>query len=187
MSLVYEIVDQRDIQKKTKARYPSAVVVAKLLKIANAKTVLDVTYGRGRFYKWEKPQTLIGVDPKLWKWIVEPDIFYQMTVFRFCREIAEENIKLNQVDVVVIDPPAWNYGIRYNKRDEYAYIIGTPQTIIEQGLKAARLLNSRYLLLHFNKMLDLGEKVYIIQFRWFAHYLYTENKNKSYYILYKLH
>jgi len=184
---MYELIDQRDIQRKTRCRYPSAVVVSKLLQRANASTVVDTTFGKGRFYSYLKPDKLIGVDPIRWEWIIKPDVFHQMTVFRFCREIEEGKISYDSVDVVVVDPPAWNDGIRYNRRDEYSYIIGTAKMIIDYSLKAARLLRSRYLLLHFNRVPDIAEIDYVVQFRWFSRYLYTENKNSSYYILYRLY
>jgi len=184
--LTEEHIDQRDIQKKGNlfAKYPASYIILKILTKYNINYVLDVTYGRGRFYRLYRPKLLIGIDPIRWEWIVRPDEFYKMTVFHFFRSLRNGEVIIDKdLDCVVIDPPKWNM-VSYNKRDEYNFIIGTPKDIIEYGRKVNELVKAPYILLHFNQQLPIGEPIHIVKFRWLARYAHTEDKNLSYYILY---
>ena len=182
-----EFIDQRDIQKRGNlfTKYPTAYIISKIMSKYNVVNVLDVTYGRGRFYRLYRPKLLIGVDPIRWEWIVRPDEFYKMTVFHFFRSLRNGEVIIDKdLDCVVIDPPKWNYIATYRKRNEFNFIIGTPKDIIEYGRKVSELINSKYILLHFNQQLPIGEPIHIVKFRWLARYAHTEDKNLSYYILY---
>jgi len=186
--VVEEFIDQRDIQRRgyLYVYYPSSAVVADILRKYGVRDVLDVTYGRGRFYVMYRPRTLVGVDPMKWDWIVKPDTFHQTTVYHFYRLLKGNEVIIDKpIDCVVIDPPHWSKNATYRKRDEYNYIIGTPKDIIEHGRKVAELVKAPYILLHFNQQLPIGEPIHIVKFRWFARYAHTENKNLSYYILYR--
>jgi hypothetical protein len=171
-------LDQREIQKKggKAAKFPSAYIIADILKSINAQSVLDVTYGKGRFYAIYRPNRLIGADPKKWDWIVEPDEFYQVPVWKLV-EIFD-----GSADVVVCDPPRWNMDVQYNKRGEYNYIIGTPELIIKYATKIAKKIDA-YLLLHYNKLLNLPVER-DVQMRWIARYLNSERPSLSHYTLY---
>jgi hypothetical protein len=182
-----ELVDQRDVQRKggVYARFPQSYIVCKLLEHVNARRVLDVTYGAGRFYRLcrNKIELLIASDPVKWKWIVAPDTFYQLTVWQLYDRVKRGGIVMPRVDVVVCDPPRWNTSVSYNRRDMYNYVVGTPSLIIDYSVKLAKLLNAK-LLLHYNRVLNIGKPVHVIEFHWVARYLNTEGKNRSYYILY---
>jgi hypothetical protein len=186
---VVEVVDQRDIQRMggLHARFPSSYVVCKLLKSINARRVLDVTYGVGRFYRLCRRgiELLIASDPVKWRWVVAPDTFYQVTVWQLYNMVRGGKVRIPDVDVVVCDPPRFSRG--GNRRDEYNYIIGTHNLIIEYSVKLAKLLGVRHFILHFNRIMDLGNIEYIVEFNWMARYLYANGtNNKSYFILYDI-
>ncbi len=184
-----EVVDQRDVQRMggLRARYPSSHIVCGLLGMAGARRVLDVTYGAGRFYRLCRGDIglLVASDPVKWRWVVAPDAFYQATVWQLYNMVKGGDVKIPGVDVVVCDPPRFSKG--GNRRDEYNYIIGTHNLIIEYSVKLARLLGARHFMLHFNKIVDLGEIVKAVEFRWMARYLHVNGaNNKSYFVLYGL-
>jgi hypothetical protein len=183
--MIREGLDQRDVQRLGGicAKYPASYVILRILRRAGARRVLDVTYGRGRFYKVYRPEYLAGADPVKWDWIVKPDQFHQKTVFQLHREVMD-GLRID-VDTVVVDPPRWNMK-RYNRRDVYNYLVGTPTSIILHAAETARILNAKHLLLHYNRVMEISEIEHIVEFKWFARYLYTQNKNTSYYILYKM-
>jgi len=108
-----------------------------------------------------------------------------MTVWQLYNHVKRGDVELRSIECVVVDPPNWNK-TRYNKRDEYNFLIGTPELIIEYAIKLAKLINSKYLLLHYNEQLYHNAILYLVEYMWFARYLYTENKNISYYILYNV-
>jgi hypothetical protein len=185
----YEVVDQRDVQRMggLYTRFPSSYIICKLLKMANARRILDVTYGAGRFYTLCRKDIdlLIASDPVKWRWVVSPDTFYQATVWQLYNMVKSGSVKISDVDVVICDPPRFSKG--GNRRDEYNYIIGTHNLIIGYSVKLARLLGVRYFILHFNKIMDLGEIAYIVEFKWMARYLHVNGVNNiSYFILYNI-
>jgi hypothetical protein len=186
--MMVEVVDQRDIQRMggLYARFPQSHVVCKLLRSINARRVLDVTYGVGRFYRLCRSwiELLVASDPVRWEWVVAPDTFYQLTVWQLYDRVKHGDIVVPRVDVVVCDPPRWNTSVSYNRRGPYNYIVGTPSLIIDYSVKLARTLNVKHFLLHYNRVLNIGKPLHVIEFHWFARYLNTEGKNKSYYILY---
>ena len=190
--MIVEHIDQRDVQKKggLYAKFPSSYIICSMLERYNCKSVLDITYGEGRFYKTCRDNILflIGSDPKKWDWIVKPDLFYQFNVFYLYMLLSKKNfvLPLRELDVVVVDPPRWKRS-NYNRRKMYNYIIGTPEKIIEYAGKIAKLLSSHYLVVHYDKIIDVEYYTpeRIIMFEWFARYLNINNNNKSFYILYE--
>ena len=182
--MIVNIVDQRDVQRLggKAARYPASYIVCTLLLDVDAHSVLDVTYGRGRFYYYMKPEFLVGADVKVWGWIVKPDIFIQKPVWALDKILNKINIKF---DVLVVDPPAWSKGVSYNKREEYSYILGTPELIINEAIKLAKKHEIPYILLHFNKLLDKLPIIENIEFRYVARYLNNPNFKTTYFTLYK--
>jgi hypothetical protein len=188
---VLEVIDQRSVQKRGGdfARYPSSYVVCSLLRRYGIKRVLDVTYGEGRFYYLCRHELeIVGVDPVKWEWVVKPKVFLQENVFELHTALEHGLVKLQQPDVVVIDPPKWNPLVPYRRRSPYNYIVGTPKLIIKYGSRVAAILKAPYLLLHFRELLELEnyKPIHVIEFTWIARYLFTANKNKSLYILYAL-
>jgi len=190
MESVIVRIDQREIQRMggLYTKFPSSFVVCNLLN--HAYKVLDVTYGEGRFYKLcrDALDVLVASDPKRWDWIVKPDLFYQFNVFYLYNLLCRERIKfpVRKIDAVVVDPPKWNKN-NYNRRKMYNYIIGTPEKIIEYAGKIAKLLSSPYLIVHYDKVLDVENfrPIHVIEFKWYARYLNTKNNNTSFYILYE--
>jgi len=177
------IIDQRDIQKLggKAAKYPTAYVISTLLKKINAKRVLDVTYGRGRFYYIYRPEFLAAADPVKRQWVVTPDIFYQTHVWGLFNLLERHDF-----DVVVCDPPKWHKGVRYNKREEYNQVIGDAYSIIMGALRLAHeKVAAKYFLLHYDRVLPL-EVVEDVEFVWWARYLYTEKKKASHFTLYMI-
>lgn len=163
------VLDQRDVQKLGgRARlYPSSYVVVTMLERHGLfGNVLDVTYGRGRFYYYRRPKLLVGADPRVWDWVVRPDIFIPRPVWALKPVLSMMNIGF---DVLVCDPP-WRASSKYNKREEYSFILGTPKLIIEKSFELARELGIRYVLLHLDRLLD-KPVVEDVEFRYVARYL----------------
>ena len=195
--MIIEQVDQREIQKRggIYVKFPNSYVICSLLQRYNCNSVFDVTFGEGRFYKTcrDNIDILIGSDPKRWDWVVKPDFFYPFNVFYLYMLLTKKkfNLPLRKLDVVVVDPPKWIINATYNKREMYNYLIGTPELIIETSEKIANLLNTRYVLVHYRNVVKLARAreqyipIHLVEFKWFARYLYTENKNTSLYILYE--
>jgi hypothetical protein len=161
--------------------------VCNILRKYGLNKVLDVTYGEGRFYYLCKSELeIVGADPMKWGWVVKPKQFYQMNVFQLYLMLRDGKIQLPPVDVVVVDPPRWNMEVSYRRRDMYNFIIGTPRLIIEHAAKVAHLLRAKHLLVHYRELLNIENfnPVHIVEFTWVARYKFTENKNRSLYILY---
>jgi hypothetical protein len=191
VNVVTEFIDQRQIQRYGGdfAKYPSSFVVCTLLRKHNIRKVLDVTYGEGRFYYLCRHELeIIGADPVNRDWVVKPKQFFQMNIFQLYLMLRYGKIQLPSVDAVVVDPPRWNTEVVYRRRDMYNYIIGTPRLIIEHAAKVAHLLRAKHLLVHYRELLNLENyrPIHVIEFIWIARYKFTENKNKSLYILYKV-
>jgi len=179
-------IDQREIQRigGRVAKYPTSYVVVSMLeRYGLYRNVLDVTYGQGRFYYWRRPKLLVGVDPKVWDWVVEPDIFIPRTVWGAKRVLKALGV---QFDVIVCDPPAWNPNTHYNRRDLYSYIIGSADMIVEKAVELARELGIKYMLLHFNKLIDLPT-IEDVEFTYIARYLNNPDLSKTtHFTLYKV-
>jgi predicted RNA methylase len=73
-------------------------------------SILDLTYGTGRFYRSSKSMIgrIIAVDITKHKWEVEPAAFYQMDCRVFVERVLKGEIGLGDVDIVVVDPP-WSH------------------------------------------------------------------------------
>jgi len=190
MNTVVEHIDQRDVQSRGGDfnKYPSSYIVCSLLRRYGLRRVLDVTYGEGRFYKLCRYGIeVIAADPVKWRWVVKPKQFYHLNVFQLHLMLRDGKLSIEPVDVVVVDPPKWSTGVVYRKRNMYNFIIGTPRLIIDYAARVASLIKSPYLLVHYRDTVRLEgfESVHIVEFTWLARYAYTENKNKSLFILYK--
>ena len=175
-----QIVDQREIQRLggLASRYPSAYIVAQFLKRYNFSRVLDVTYGKGRFYRIYRPSTLIGADIKKWEWEIAPDVFIQKAVWSLR---YEEKLKNYTFDVVIVDPP---WGQR-QRRAEYSELVGTPELIIEYAIRLARERGIRFVLVHYNKLLK-EEIIENVAFKLWTRYLNVRDHLITYFTLYKV-
>jgi len=167
-------------------KYPSAKIVADM--IFNLGDVVDVTYGRGRFYTIYRPKVLVGVDVKKWEWIVTPDKFYNCTVWQFYNMLRHGDVEISDADVVVVDPPRWHN--HKHRRSEYNYIVGSPKLIIYYAYNIAELLNAKYLFLHYSEIVgDIISKdkiVRVIKYYYISRYIHVGSKTLSYFILYDL-
>jgi hypothetical protein len=169
------------------AKYPSSYIVCSLLKRYGVTSVLDVTYGEGRFYKLcRSGLKIVASDPVKRDWVVKPDSFIQANVFYLYRLASTKQFTATDLDAVVVDPPKWTRNARYRVHDMLNYLIRTPELIIEYAAKTAGLLGARYLLVHYKKILQLNgyRPVHIVEHRWFHRYLRVDDNNHSFYILY---
>jgi hypothetical protein len=189
MTYKIEEIRQLDIQKLGGIyhKYPVSKVVADM--ISNlGNIVVDTTYGKGRFYAVYRPQLLIGIDVKKWNWIVKPDRFFNCTTWQFYNMLRRKSIFIEHADIVVADSPKWHNN-KY-KRSEYNYIIGTPKLIIYYAYNVAKLLNARYLLLHYYKIvgdiIDKDKIARVIRYYFISRYTHVGPKTFSYFILYDL-
>jgi len=72
--------------------------------------LLDLTYGRGRFYR-RVPRNryyIVGVDIARHEWEVEPDEFYLGSSIDFVDDIISGRKTIVEPDVIVVDPP-WSH------------------------------------------------------------------------------
>ena len=88
----------------------SYVIVRRLLGyVYNGRplSIIDLTYGVGRFYRLSKPMIgkIVAVDIERHKWEVKPTMFYQMDCRIFVDMVLRGEIDLGDVDIVVVDPP----------------------------------------------------------------------------------
>jgi len=165
------------------AEYPASYVVFKILeKHGLLGTVLDVTYGKGRFYHCRKPDFLIGADPKVWEWVVVPDVFIPRPVWQLKRVLERINVK---PDVIVCDPPQWNRDVHYHSRNEYSYLLGSPEQIIEEAVKLAKELGTQYFLLHYNRRIRM-DPVDEVEFRYVARFLNNPDLRTTFFSLYQV-
>ena len=191
--MIVENVDQREIQRMggLYVKFPSSYIICSFLDKYSCRSVLDVTYGQGRFYKTCRDNILflIGSDPNKWNWVVKPDLFYQFNVFYLYMLLSKRkfDLPIRRLDIIVVDPPKWIINATYNKREMYNYLVGTPEAILTTSGKIAKELNTRYILIHYRNMVQIEEytPIHVVKFKWFARYLYTESKNTSLYILYE--
>jgi hypothetical protein len=189
MTYKIEEVKQSDIQKLGGIyhKYPASKIVADMIS-GLGNVVIDTTYGRGRFYTIYRPQTLVGIDVKKWNWIVKPDRFFNCAVWDFYNMLRRKSIFIEHADIVVADPPRWHNN--EHKRSEYNYIIGTPKLIIYYAYNVAKLLNARYLFLHYGKIvgdiIDKDKIVRAIMYYYISRYTHAGHKTFSYFILYDL-
>ncbi|RLI85089.1 MAG: hypothetical protein DRP01_06965 [Archaeoglobales archaeon] len=186
VSKKHSVIDQREIQKigGKASRYPTSYIVVSLLeKHGLFNSVLDVTYGQGRFYYYRRPRFLVGVDPRVWDWVVKPDIFIPKPVWAVKEVIKKLNIVF---DVIVCDPPAWNPGTHYNKRDLYSFVVGSSKIIIQKTIELAKELDINYMLLHYKDVINGPKVVEDIEFIYVSRYLNNPDMRRTHFTLYSL-
>lgn len=180
------VVDQRDIQARGGkcAKYPiSCLVYDMLLKTLHNPehmVVLDVTYGQGRFYGAWRPKLLLASDVKIHQWVVEPDWFTKSPSWSVYKKVE----KLGVVpDVVVVDPP-WTQYI-HRRRQQFNTVYGSPDTILEGGIRTAYRLKARYLLIHYKKYVEPEDWILVdaVEFHPVSRYINNLENQKSYFIL----
>lgn len=114
-SLPY-VVDQNDYIRHGCSRYPYSCFFCDVLRLLDAKKVLDLTYGEGRFYQACKSEVHVtGIDIVKHEWAVEPDIFIQDDAFLAVKKLKRE------YDVAVIDPPFDTEPNNHNPRKDVYY------------------------------------------------------------------
>ncbi len=181
------IIDQRDIQKRggVCSRYPVACLIADILHSVDGTRVLDVTYGEGRFYRVYRPEWLVAADPYIWNWVVKPDIFIPLPVWKL---LNFRFLEIFRTRVLVCDPP---WGVRHRKRPQYRVediLIGSSETIITYAFKVAEKFNIPYLLLHYNRLWNQEgwTRVQTLLFRYVSRYLNNPDlKKTTYFMLYE--
>jgi hypothetical protein len=77
------------------------------LHFAEAKVVLDMTFGKGRFWKWEHPFKVVGVD-------IDPKDERAIK-----GDSRHTGLPPGQVDVCVIDPPFMHAGLKTTVHGDY--------------------------------------------------------------------
>ena len=87
----------------------SAPVVEAIFKLhfPQAQVVLDMTYGKGRFWKWEHPFKVVGVD-------IDPKDERALR-----GDSRHTGILPGKIDVCVIDPPFMHAGLRTTVHGDY--------------------------------------------------------------------
>jgi len=179
------VVDQREVQSRRGVcgKYPVACVVYDMLsKHGLYKRILDVTFGRGRFYAKKLPEFLVGVDPVRRDWIVYPHIFFQKTVQQVYESGVLDGLSF---DVVVVDPPFNARRVRWRLRREFEVSMGLPEEIIRYAFALAKLLGVGHLFLHFHYVVP-GDIVDVIGFRPISRNFYSNAGLLTFFVLYKV-
>ena len=83
------------------------ILFGRLGLLSRGKRVLDLTYGRGRFYRRVKRYgtCIVGVDIERHEWEVEPCEFIHMDAREYVDRILRGEASIGRVDAVVVDPP----------------------------------------------------------------------------------
>lgn len=188
-----DVVDQRFIQRLGGrcARFPVSCLIKDLLidlGIESVGIVFDTTYGEGRFYGAWRPEVLIGADVRVLDWVVRPDLFIKLPVWSSWRVLKKLGLE-SRIDLVVVDPP-WGVatGSRHGTRPHYYKPLGSPDLILEEGIKAADRLGCKYVLVHYYKVVngDGWEIAAAKKFIYFTRYLKQNTKynpNTSYFYI----
>lgn len=144
--------------------------------------VVDLTYGKGRFYRKvrHRIKMLVAVDILKHDWEVKPDVFYIMPCQEFVARVFRGEIKLGSVDIVVVDPP-WNtrkrglptIPIGLLRMPYHMYV--NPADIIYTGIALARRLNTLLLYrykepLKCDKVVGVSAEVKVFGKRGFVYY-----------------
>jgi len=123
---------------------PSRIVLSLLARagvdVLSPIYVLDVTYGRGEWWR-DVPQAVIyAVDPYRWDWVKRPKCYKKAPVQTWRRWASEVVECLGaKPQVVAVDPP-WGDGNRWfsGSRPMWARPFGPPEDILRAGLEVAR-------------------------------------------------
>lgn len=150
------IVHQIDVQRKGGlcSRYPVSCIIRMLLREAGLLepfktiTVLDLTYGEGRFWVTLPQAYIIAFDIRRLKWHRKPQVFYNKPCWKFGDYVTK-------VDIIVIDPPWGEWRRGWDRRGHYIKFnaLGSPQQILQCGLDAMQKLG-KPLLYHYKQPLD---------------------------------
>jgi hypothetical protein len=130
--------------------------------------IVDLTYGVGRFYRSSKSMIgrIIAVDITKYDWEVEPNIFYLMDCRVFVDMVIRGEIKLGDVDVIVVDPP-WSHEKR-GVKPRRTGISGQPyhisgvysKSIVQVAIRLSRALR-RPLLYRYKGPLECNHRVLV--------------------------
>ncbi len=192
--MVIPVIDQREIQERGGkcARFPVSCLIRDMLRElgleSKVRVVFDTTYGEGRFYGAFRPELLIGADIRVLNWVVEPDLFIKKPVWSSWKVVKKIDIR---PDLVVVDPP-WGTitGSRHGTRPHYYKPFGSPEIILEEGIKAAEKLGCNHILIHYYRIVE-RENWRIInakRFIYFTRFLKQDTKynpNTSYFYILK--
>ena len=111
-------------------------------------SILDLTYGVGRFYRLGKAMIgrIVAVDVRKYEWEVEPTVFYQVDCRVFVDRVLKGEIELGDIDIIVVDPP-WSHEKRGAaaretgvSRQPYHLRGVDSRSIIQAALKLAKVL-----------------------------------------------
>jgi 23S rRNA U2552 (ribose-2'-O)-methylase RlmE/FtsJ len=112
----------------------------------NDLIVLDLTYGKGRFYRLvkNKIKTLIAVDIIKHDWEIKPNIFYNMSCIDFVNNVIENKMKFEKIDIIVVDPP-WSS----EKRGYFPKRIGISNMPYHMKINSKSIIDAAIKLSHF--------------------------------------
>lgn len=183
------IVDQRDVQRKggVCAKSPISCLIKDMLENIGLEprnlVVFDVTYGEGRFYLAWRPRILIGADPYIHDWKVEPDIFIKKPVWSSWKTLVNLGLE-SRINLVVVDPPWTRY--RHRHRQPFNHILGTPETIIMEAVKASEQIGAEHLLIHYKEPVNLeAQPILEIRYKYLSRYLKNNGDKTTWFAIYK--
>jgi len=101
--------------------------------------LVDLTYGRGRFYRRFPRGKLyiIAIDPYRHEWEVEPDEYHQVTAAEYVDSIVNGGRGIT-LDVIVVDPP-WSHEKR-GRSPRYTGISSMPYH--QRGVRSYDIISS---------------------------------------------
>ena len=164
------IIEQVEVQKKGGkcARYPTSCIVrdfiaaAGLFKPLTPINILDLTYGEGRFYAaFRNKVKVYGFDILRLDHVVKPYKFYNKS----CEKWKQHRDEINNVELVVVDPPFMPYKRGGEKRRHYT-ANGAAIMCTNEALKAAEHYNAPVLIHYPFKIIPYQWK--IVKEVWFT-------------------
>ena len=131
-----------------RCRYPYGTMVWLLLREAGLRprSVVDLTFGLGKFWSCWRPPLLVGYDVRRLPWVVEPDVFRLGPAWAAWWDLREGRVP--RPDLVAVDPP-WQQcrkgngcrpairGVGSSWWFRVSRAVGTPELILESAARVA--------------------------------------------------
>jgi len=123
---------------------PSRIILSLLAKagvdVLSPIYVLDMTYGRGEWWRHVPQAVVYAVDPVRWEWVRDPKCYRKALAQEWHKWIDDVEKCLGaKPQVVAVDPPWGPYGgLLRSLRPMWSKAIGSPIAILRAGLEVGR-------------------------------------------------
>ena len=186
------IIEQWEIQRRGGkcARYPSSCIVVQLLDEAGLLrplqplSILDLTYGEGRFWAALSQAVVAGFDVRRLGWVRRPRCFWRAPAQHWQRYTSEiEECLAGRPQLIAVDPPwqRWQRGREVGGRYYYraANAWGAPEEILRAAAEAAQHWQAPLLVHYATRWLPPGFTPVVEM--WWRPWFHLLNKKASNY------